>query len=126
MSRSVSISAVSETRHGRVRAHTARIRAAVPVLRPLEVLDGRKSNCPGAVAQREHRDLLALEQLLDHDLVAEGPRGAQRSVELVLVTADEHTFACGEPVGFHNARRLGLRERLGSGDSGLLHDVLRE
>src|SRR5256885_11045159 len=53
------------------------------LFRSLEVLNGRQRQRAHAVAEREHRDLLALEQLLDHDRVAEGRRREQGFVELL-------------------------------------------
>ena len=52
--------------HRRDRAHAAGVRAAVAVADALVVLRGQRAARRDAVAQREQRDLLADEQLLDH------------------------------------------------------------
>ena len=72
---------------------------------PLEVLRGREGNRPLAVADREQRDLLALEQLLDQEVAAQLGGRAQAGVELVLGAADEDALACREPVDLDHAGR---------------------
>ena len=47
---------------------------ASPSPMPLEVLRGAERDTRAPVAEREQRHLVALEQLLDHDLAAEGRR----------------------------------------------------
>ena len=51
--------------HGRVGAHAAGVRASVAVEDPLVVLGGRERHGGLAVAQRQQRQLLALQVLLD-------------------------------------------------------------
>ena len=77
----------------RIRAHAAGVRAFVAVERPLEVLRSRQWNGVDTVAEREHRDLGAFEQLLDEERFAERSDGRQRGVELVLRPADEDSLA---------------------------------
>ena len=79
-----------------------------------------------AVADREDRELRALEQLLDVERLAERLRRAQRRVELGLRAADPDALAGGEPVGLDDARRPRDRERPRGRNAGRLHHVLRE
>ena len=75
-----------------------------------------------AVAERQQRELLAVEELLEHDLGgAEAPldeEGLDRLARLGLVGADDHALARGQPVGLEH-RRVGdageLLERLARG-----------
>ena len=110
----------------RVRAHAARVRPLVAVEGALEVLRGRQRDGVHAVAEREHRDLGAFEQLLDHQRLAERGRGRQRCVELLLRAADEDAFPGREPVGLDHARRPRDRQRLRRRNAGRAHDVLGE
>ena len=98
----------------------------VAVERALEVSCGREAERGHAVADREHRQLVALEQLFDHEVVADAGHGAERGVELVLRAADEDTLACGEPVRLDDAGRPRDREPLGRRNAGGLHDLFRE
>ena len=50
----------------------------VAVADPLEVLGRAERDGPAAVGEREQRDLVALEQLLDHDIAPERLHRAQR------------------------------------------------
>ena len=63
-------------RHRRVAPHPAGVRAASPSSSRLKSCAGASGNGSLAVAEREERDLLALEQLLDDDLAAERLRRA--------------------------------------------------
>ena len=96
--------AAVERRHGRVGAHAARVRPDVAVAEPLEVLRGAERNGPPAVAEREQRHLVALEQLLDHARPAERLDRRQRASSSSRVSADEHALARCEPVGLEHAR----------------------
>ncbi len=79
-----------------------------------------------AVAEREDRHLVALEQLLDVERLAERLRSAQAGVELDLRPADPDALARGEPVRLHDARRSRDRERARGRNAGRLHHLLRE
>ena len=94
-----------------------------PVFGPSSPSNARLKSCAGgsgsdvrAVAEREDRDLPALEQLLDDERLAEGRRGRQRRVELLLRAADEDALARGEPVRLDHARRPRDRQRLGASE----------
>ena len=98
-----------EPRHRRVGAHAARVRARVAVADALEVLCGRERPRRLAVAEGEQRDLLADQQLLDHDGAARlaeraaeqaGLDGGQRAL---AVGADRDALAGGQPVGLDDA-----------------------
>ena len=117
---------VGESRHGRVRAHPARVRPGIAVAGPLEVLRGRERQQAVAVGHHQQRDLLALEQLLDHSAAAERCGTAEARVELILCPAHEDTLAGGKPVRLDHAGRLGDRERLCRRHLRRLHDLLRE
>ena len=113
-------------RDGRVGAHAAGVRSRVAFVDALEILNGRQRRRARTVAQREHGDLLALEQLLDHDRVAERLGGTQRRVELLLVAADENPFARRQPVGLDHAGGAGHRQRFRVRDAGRAHHILGE
>ena len=55
--------------------------------------------------RREHRELRALEKLLDHHVLAQLGGAAQPLLDLRLRAADEHAFPGGEPVRLDHARR---------------------
>ena len=112
----------------------------VAVADPLVVARGRERDGALAVAQRQQRELLAREELLDHDrLVAEAARDEhvlQRRARLALAGRDHDALAGGEPVGLDHGRiavdrghaLLDRRDhpvRRGR-DAGRLHDLLRE
>ena len=78
--------------------------ALVAVADPLVVAGGAERDDRVAVAQREDRDLLALEQLLDDERPAERLGRAQPGVELGLRAADPDALARGEPVRLDDAR----------------------
>ena len=109
-----------------VGAHPAGVRSLVAFVCPLEVLDDRQRERSHTVAEREDGDLLAFEELLDHDRVAEGGGRDEGAVELRLIVADEHAFAGCEAVGLDHAGRSRNRERLGRGHARVTHDVLGE
>ena len=71
----------------RVGAHPAGVRPGVAVLGALVVLRGAERERARPVAEGEERDLGPFEQLLDHDLLAEGGRGDHAGVDLVLGVA---------------------------------------
>ena len=98
---------LAEPGHRRERAHAAGVRAGVAVAEPLEVLRGRERRPRRvAVAEREQRDLLALEQLLDHERRRRTRPPARRPASSsVLRPADEDALAGREPVGLDHARR---------------------
>ena len=116
----------ADGRHGRVAPHAARVRALVPVAEALEVLRGREREGFLAGAEREERDLLALEQLLDDDRPPEGLRLRKRRLDLVLRPADEDALSGGQAVGLDHARGPRLLELGRRGDARRLHDLLRE
>src|SRR6185436_15284292 len=109
-----------------VRAHPAGVRSLVALVCALEVLDDRQRERSHTVAQCEDGDLLAFEELLDHDRVAEGGGRDKGAVELRLIAADEHAFARREAVGLDHAGRSRNRERVGRGHARVTHDVLGE
>ena len=60
------------------------------------------------------------------ELAAQGSRGAQAGVELLLGPADEDALARREPVGLDDARRPRRLEPGRGRDAGCLHDLLGE
>eukprot|EP00160_Parvularia_atlantis_P002808 Unigene12337_Nuclearia_a/m.37496 Unigene12337_Nuclearia_a/g.37496 ORF Unigene12337_Nuclearia_a/g.37496 Unigene12337_Nuclearia_a/m.37496 type:complete len:554 (-) Unigene12337_Nuclearia_a:9-1670(-) len=127
-----------------VRAHSARVRALVAVERALVVLRRRHRHDGIAVAECQHRQLLALDKLLDHDLVA---RDAERAVAhdrlhgrdgLLGRHGHEHALAGREARCLDHEpvpRLLHVRERrgelaedlvVGGRDAVAAHKVLRE
>src|SRR6266542_5433729 len=100
---------LAESRDRGVGAHAAGVRTRVPVADTLEILCRGECDRAVAVGQREQRDLLPFQELLDHDLVPERSGGPQARVELVLRPADEDALARGEAVGLDDAR--GPRDR---------------
>ena len=109
-----------------VGAHAACVGTDVAVADPLVVARQGKRERVAPVDEREDRELLALEKLLDHELLAECRDRAQRRVELVLRPADEHPLARREPVGLDDAGRPRDGHRLRERHAGSAHDVLRE
>src|SRR3954454_6093991 len=103
---------LAEERNRRVASHSAGIRALVAVEQPLEALRGRERHHGVPVAEREERDLLALEQLLDDDIAPESLRALDGLVGLTLCPAHEDALSGREPVGFDHARRVRLLEPL--------------
>ena len=108
------VAVVVEPRHRRVGAHAARVGARVAVADALEVLRGGERPRRLAVAEREQRDLLADQQLLDHDRapgLAERPAdeagldGGQRAL---AIGADGDALAGREAVGLDDARAAEL------------------
>ena len=80
-----------------------------PVLGPVscspEVLGRSEGDRPLAVADREQRDLLAFEELLDQQVTAQRSGRPQAGVELLLGVADEDSLAGCEPVDLDHAGR---------------------
>ena len=132
---------------GRVGAHAAGVRAAVAVEDALVVACGSHREGALAVTQREQRELLACETLLDHGtcVLAETPREEdllERRLRLLCVLRDGHALAGGQAVDLdddaargwdaelsHRRHRLFERGRLAparGGHAGLLHRALRE
>ena len=71
--------AASKPGHRRVAAHAAGVRPAVAVEDPLVVLGRGERDDVLAVAERQQRELLAVEELLEHDLGrAEAPLDEER------------------------------------------------
>jgi hypothetical protein len=103
-----------EPRHGRVAAHAAGVGPLVPVEDPLVVLRRRERDRALPVAQREQRELLPVEELLEHDLgVAEAPLAeehVERGARLPLVRGDDHALAGGQHVGLQDRRVGGTGE----------------
>ena len=94
--------------HGRVAAHAAGVGTLVAFEDPLVVLRRRHRYRALTVAQREQGELLAHEELLEHDL---RPAEAQLGEELLygrarggLVGADDHALAGGQRVGLEHGR----------------------
>ena len=126
--------------HGRVGAHAAGVRAAVTVEDALVVLRGGHRHGGLAVAQRQQRELLALERLLDHHAaLAEAPlheEVLERLARLLLVGRDDDALARGQAVELQHDRVAldrahalvdGVhRQPRGGRDAGSLHDLLGE
>ena len=110
-STSSSTSVDVEPRDRRERAHAAGVRAGVAVADALVVAGRREREGAPPVAEREHRQLLALEQLLDDDAAPLERAAREAGVELRLRPADEHALAGGEPVGLDHAGGAGIGER---------------
>ena len=112
--------------HRRVRAHAAGVGTGVAVAHAAVVARLGQREHVASVDDREHGQLLALEQFLDHELVAERRDRAQRRVELLLGVADEHALAGREPIGLDHARHPRHRHRLGDRHPSGAHHVLGE
>ena len=97
-----------EAGHRRVAAHAAGVRALVAVEDPLVVLRGSERDDVLAVAERQQRQLLAVEELLEHDLgLAEAlldEEGLDRLARLGLARGDDHALARGQAVGLEDRR----------------------
>ncbi len=109
-----------EARDRRVAAHAAGVRPLVAVEDPLVVLGGGQRDHVLAVAQGQQRELLALEELLEHDLggaeAALDEERLDRLAGLGLALADDHALPRSEAVGLqhHGVGDGGkLLERLG-------------
>ena len=116
---------------------------AVAVEDPLVVLRRRQRHDVLAVAERQQRELLALEELLQHHGRSAPKRRSVKKTSTAArasasVGADDHALAGGEPVGLEH-RRVGgageVLERLlaaaqedvaGGRHPGLLHQLLGE
>ena len=87
---------------------------------------GASGTALDAVCEREERHLLALQELLDDDAVAEGPRLLPGCLGFGLRSADEDALAGGEPVRFDDAGCV-YRSQLGRGrNARRVHDLLGE
>ena len=113
-------------RHRGVGAHPACVGTRVTIADALVVSRQGERERVSTVGEREDRELFALEQLLDHELLAECCDRPQCCVELVLRPADEHSLACGEPVGLDDAGRPRDGHRLRERHARSAHDVLGE
>ncbi len=127
-------------RDRRERPHAAGVGAGVAVADPLEVARGGERERRLAVAQRQHGQLVAVEERLDeHGMLAEAPldqHRLQRRPRLLLVGGDHHALAGGQAVRLDDRRVAvdgrhavfdGLDHRVGGGrDARGDHDLLRE
>ena len=137
LSRAVGVDA----RHRRVAAHAARVRALVAVEDSLVVLRGRQGHRALPVAERQERELLALEELLEDDLgLAEallGEEDVDRLARLAFVLGDDHALARRQHVRLQHGRvrrACKVRRRLlavaeqdvrGGRHAALAHQLLR-
>ena len=125
-----------QTVGARVRAHAAGVGAGVADVRALVVLDGRHVRERLAVAEREHRELLAQQLLADDEcgktLLAVGHRLVDRGE---VGAGDLDALAAAEAVGFDDvvplAQALQVLTRAGEAGERLelgqpAHAVLRE
>ena len=88
----------------------------------LEVPRRRERERVAAVADREQRQLLALEQLLDDERRRRSePTARSAASSSACGPADEDALARREPVRLDDARRPRDRERRGGRDTGSLH-----
>ena len=103
----------SETGHRSERSHPAGIRATVTIFGALEVLRDRERKGRDAVAEREHRDLGAFQQLLDHERVRKPVELGEPRGHLVLGRAHDDALAGSQPIGLEDTGcdRLGERRR---------------
>ena len=115
-----------EPRHGSIGAHAAGIRAHVAVADALEVLCGAERHDAAPVGDSEERDLVALEQLLDDHLAAQGRGRPQPFVDLRLRPAHEDALARGQAVGLHDTGWPRDGELLRRRDAGREQNVLAE
>ena len=101
--------------HRRVAAHAAGVRPLVAVEDSLVVLRRGERQHVGAVAERQQRELLALEVLLEEDLrrteALLGEEHVHGVAGVLLGRADDHALAGGEPVGLQHRRIRAARER---------------
>ena len=127
--------------HRRVAAHAAGVGTLVAVEDALVVLRGRERHGALAVAERQQRELLALEELLQHHLgLAEAllaEEHVDRLARLALVLGDDHSLARREHVrlqhrGIRRAREVGgglvaVAEHhvRGGGHAAVAHQLLR-
>ena len=111
---------------GGERAHPAGVGPGVAVVRPLEVPGRSERDGVDAVAQREHRDLRPVEELLDEDLALESLGDREPCAELLLGATDDHALPGREAVGLQHARGARLREQCRRRHAGHGHHRLRE
>ncbi len=94
--------------------HAAGVGAAVAITDALVVLRGADRQDVCAVTQHEQRCFLALHEFLDHHFRARAAKGPAKHIvhrcqRFGLAHRDNHTLACGQPVGLdHNRRTLRL------------------
>ena len=122
----LSSSARAQPGDRRVRAHPARVRPLIAVVRSLEVLCDGERNRVAAVTDREDRHLRPLEQLLDDDAAAEGIHRQECVIELRL-RCGRRTRPCRRRARRLSPHTAGVRpraERLSHACRG--HHVLRE
>jgi len=87
----------------RVRAHAASVRTLVTVKCALVILRSRQGNDSVAITKSHHRQLLTLEELLDHNLVACSAESLfshdclDSCDGLLGGFWQEHTLACRQP-----------------------------
>src|SRR6266545_7134449 len=112
--------------HRRITAHAARVGPRIAVSDPAVVPRLRKRHDSAAVRDGEDRQLWALQELLDHDLVAERRGGAQSRVELVLGLADEDSLPSGKPICLDHTWGPRDRERLRGRNARGAHHLLGE
>ena len=104
-----------------------------PVFGPSSPSSSRLKSWAGAqwedfltVRESEERDLLALEQLLDDDVLAEREGAHERRISLALSAADEHALARREAVGLDDAGGPGVVENGSGWHRGGLQHLLGE
>ena len=116
-----------------ISAHAPGVGSCIAVEDRLVILGGFERDHVFAVAERDEADFFADEKFFDHE-----PRTQRihRSDGLFASGGDDHTFACGESVGFDDDGQVELIERLdgdrtvirsheaGSGDADVLHELL--
>jgi len=99
---------VVDPRHRRVAPHAARVRTPIAVEDALVVLRRRERDGALAVAQGEQRQLLAVEELLQHHLrLAEallGEEDVEGGARRPLVLGDDHALSRREHVGLEHGR----------------------
>jgi hypothetical protein len=131
-----------ELRHGRICTHPAGVGSAAAVENCLVILKGAERDRVLAVAQREERNFLAGQELLDDDAIARGAEAStlhrvrDRFQSRVHVMADDNAFPQCETVGLDDHRsgpRLHIAARrfrvvecgeVGGRDARLAHDRL--
>ena len=103
-----------DARDRRERAHAAGVRAGVAVADALEVARGRERERALAVAQREQRQLVAVEELLDHD---RRRRRSRCSTSIASSAARASRSSRGDHDALAGRQPVGLDAPPGSGRS---------